>query len=610
MTAARTVAPVVPVAVPYAESAAALPFPGDDPTALDGVANRLLDAAQHLARLDDVLFDAATAVAGAWRGTAATTGQAEMETIRAALDQGSDRLYRARAALLDLQDELTVIRAAVEAARAGWLRAEGDVRALQLAIRLSDCATVAPLQEALRLATVRRDTATTSWSDAVRRADVATAVCASALTATVSGAPVYRAGRGAVTADLGETLGTDRMTSDDAFRSVLDRTPDSEAAWASLGPAAQAFARTTAGTLPPPSSAPALVAAWWSSRSWTERQAVLHDAPQAVGAADGVSAVSRHQANLLSIERRDAELGSLIAAASTAGFSSSVLVRSAVVAGLQQHRDSIAAVRAQLATPRSQPLYLLSFDSAGRGRAVVAIGDPDTAAHVATYVPGTGSDVSSLGAELDRADAWSAGTAEFGTRDVAAIAWIGYESPPGLTAAGHDSYADAAAPALVAFQQGLRASHQGPPAHTTVVGHSYGNSAIAAAASEGRSLAADRLVLVASTGLELSSVADLHLDGVAPDRVSDRVFALVRENDIIRWTEPVHRGSPYEPGFGARVIETEPFRLIPGSADLGLAGIRSPALDGLWAHGAYQAPGSMEQRTISALIVDAPVPLR
>ena len=421
---------------------------------------------------------------------------------------------------------------------------------------------------------------------------------------------MYRAGRGTVVADLGAALGTDRLTSDDVFRSVLQRVPDDDVAWASLGPAAQAFARATAGTLPPPTSAPALVAAWWRARSWAEQQAVLRDAPQAVGAADGIPAVARHQANLMFLERRDAEMAGMIAAASRDEFSSSALVRSTAIGGLQRHRDAIAALRAELVVPRSRPLYLLSVDPMGRGRAVVAIGDPDSSAAVATYVPGTGSGLASLGDELARADAWSTGAAQFGTRDVSTVAWVGYESPPNLGGAAFDAYALAGAPALVAFQQGLRASHRGEPARTTIVGHSYGNSVIAAAASDGRSLAADRLVLVASPGLELTSVADLHLDGVPPEQMGGRVFALVHENDAIRWTGPIHSGSPYEPGFGAQVIETEPFRLVPADPDPGFMAIRSPALDGLWAHGDYQAPESTEQRTISALIAGAPVPPR
>ena len=150
MTAALTTPSFVPVAVPYDESVTALPFPGDDPVAVGAAADRLFDAARQLARLDDILFDAATALPDAWRGTAATTGQAELDTIRAALDQGTGRLYRARSALLDLSDELTAARTAVASSRVGWLRAEGEIRALHNLMAVADGSQVMALQEALR----------------------------------------------------------------------------------------------------------------------------------------------------------------------------------------------------------------------------------------------------------------------------------------------------------------------------------------------------------------------------------------------------------------------------------------------------------------------------
>jgi hypothetical protein len=559
-------------------------------------------------------------LSAAWRGTAARTGETEIGVARAALDEGTGRLYRARGALLALADELTALRTAVEVVRAGWLRAEGEVRGLQQAIRMSDCATVAPLQEELRVATAHRDAATATWGDQVRRADAATTACASALTVTVSGVPAFRPGRGVVTADLGEALGTGAMTSDDVFRARLDRSPDPDAAWAALGPAAQAFARATAGTLPSAAGGPALRSAWFGSRNWAEQQAVLHDDPQAVGAADGLPASVRHQANLLVLDRREEELAALIAAPPSSAvegstpawstFDQSALVDGFLRATFQRERDSIRSVRLALTVPRSQPVFLLNVDPAGRGRAVIAIGDPDTAAHVATYVPGTGSDIGSLGGELDRVDAWAAGGAAHGTRDVAAIAWVGYESPSDVVVATRDAYADAAAPALTAFQQGLRVAHQGTPANTTVVAHSYGSSVVAAAASGGRSLAADRLVLVASTGLELTSVTDLRLDGVSADEMHRRVFALMHANDFIQYTGLAHGGSPYAADFGGQVMVTDGYELLPDGADPGLLDIRSPFLDLFHAHGAYQHPGSVEQRAISALIVDAPVPVR
>ena len=576
------------------------------------VADRLLRAAGHLASLADLLFDARTVLPGAWRGTAARTGAAEIDRISGALEVGTGRLHRGRGALLSAADQLARIRGDIEVLRHDWCRAEGEVRALENAVRTADCSLVAVPQEQLRLAVLRRDAALTGWRAAGTRADAATADCAGTLLATLTGAPVFRPGRGLVPGDLGDALGTAGMTADDVFRRQLARSGDDGAAWAGLGAEEQAFARATAGALPPVAVGPAARAAWWRSRSWAEQQAVLHDRPQAVGAADGLPARVRHQANLLELERWDAELGSLMDAVDREVIDVPDPARGAVLAGLQGQRDVIAAVRVQLALPRSQPVYLLAVDPAGRGRAVVAIGDPDTAAAVATYVPGTGSDWGTLDGELTRIDAWAAGSAEFGTHDVAAIAWIGYDSPAHVLAAAYDSAADAAAPALVAFQQGLRASHEGRPARATVVGHSYGGLVIAAAASGDRSLAADQVVLVGSTGLELGSVRDLHLDGVPPDDMADRVHAIRHENDAIQQTGFVHGGSPYEAEFGATVTIVEPDQLLPGwyESTLDLGPHVFDAWEALAAHGAYQQPGSVEQRLISAEIVGARAPVR
>ncbi len=621
-------APVEHGTVSWAEGAAALPYPGDDPTAVETVAARLFDTAQHLARTGDALFDARTALPAAWRGTAADTGDAELSRVRTAVDEGTGRLYRARGALFDVADTLTAARLEVDRLRVGWLAAEGEVRGLRLTIQLAGAAGTG-LQDALRLAELRRDGVVADWRDVVARVDAGAAAATRTLLATISGAPVFRAGRGTVTGDLGSALGTDGMVSDDVFRSGLRRAPDADTAWAGLGPAAQAFGLAAAGPLP---ASPAARAVWWRGRSWTEQQAVLHADPGAVGAADGLPAAIRHQANLLALQRREAALDAALAVGDPALAGRPVTVDAArygrgygisagvdsdehataaatamALAALRTEKATITAVRTQLSTPRSRPLYLLAVDPAGRGTAVVAIGDPDGAAAVATYVPGTGSDAGTLGAELDRADAWGSGAAEFGTHDVSTIAWIGYAAPSDVGVAAFDASADAAAAALVGFQQGLRVAHRGRPARATVVAHSYGGLVVAAAATGGRSLAADQLVLVASTGLEVDAVSDLRLDGVPAAEMGERVHAVRHENDAIRHTEPVHGGDPYDPAFGAEVTITgartvmpawwEAFDVLPDPLD---------AWDAVAAHSAYQEPGSVEQRLISAEIVGRP----
>ena len=82
------------------------------------------------------------------------------------------------------------------------------------------------------------------------------------------------------------------------------------------------------------------------------------------------------------------------------------------------------------------------------------------------------------------------------------------------------------------FQKGVHASHLGPPAHTTVIGHSYGTLVVGAAAST--ALAADDVVLVASPGIDVDHVQDLRLAGIDPAENRHHVYATASPTDPIR----------------------------------------------------------------------------
>jgi hypothetical protein len=68
------------------------------------------------------------------------------------------------------------------------------------------------------------------------------------------------------------------------------------------------------------------------------------------------------------------------------------------------HRLSMSDPHSPDFDPTKQRPYVLRIDDAGAGRAIVAMGNPDTAQHVAPYVPGTGSELSKIGGDMDRAD--------------------------------------------------------------------------------------------------------------------------------------------------------------------------------------------------------------
>lgn len=237
-----------------------------------------------------------------------------------------------------------------------------------------------------------------------------------------------------------------------------------------------------------------------------------------------------------------------------------------------------AAVAAEL-----QPDMLLLSISAD-GHAAIALGNPDTADNVATLVPGTGTTLAGIGGDLARTTAMynSARSAAPGSA-TSVILWSGYNSPPGISDASSDSYADIAAPALDAFQDGLRISHDGPASHNVLIGHSYGSTVIGAATTDGASLDVDDLVFVASPGVDAERVGELRLDTTPPAEMSEHVYATTALWDPVQLVPKVlgtHGFDPADPTFGAQV-----FQSAPGSPGLAVHGqywdTENPALTAL-----------------------------
>jgi len=85
--------------------------------------------------------------------------------------------------------------------------------------------------------------------------------------------------------------------------------------------------------------------------------------------------------------------------------------------------------------------------------------------------------------------------------DNAAVTWLGYQVPQGLSSVASDEYAEDAAGDLQRFQEGLRATHEGAASNNTLIGHSYGSTAVGEAAQYGDTqLEADNVVLIGVLG--------------------------------------------------------------------------------------------------------------
>nr|MDT0661103.1 alpha/beta hydrolase [Micromonospora sp. DSM 115978] len=255
-----------------------------------------------------------------------------------------------------------------------------------------------------------------------------------------------------------------------------------------------------------PAAAPAAVRAWWDGLDPAQRRWLIAHEPARIGGLDGVPVGARDQANRLLLAQWRAGWPPAGADAS---------------AGLDALADRLAAD-----TPRRA--YLVALDPAGDGRAVVALGDPDRAEHVVSYVPGTMADLPGIGSELVRADRLADACAtEARDRSTATVLWLDYDAPDSLVEATTSSWAAGAGPALHRFQDGLRASHDGPPADQTVVGYSYGALTVGAAARE-HGLAADKLVLLGAPGVGVDRAGELGLP-------ADQIWAGTARDDPIQY---------------------------------------------------------------------------
>lgn len=204
-------------------------------------------------------------------------------------------------------------------------------------------------------------------------------------------------------------------------------------------------------------------------------------------------------------------------------------------------------------------LMLLDLTGGQRVHAAVAVGNPDTATHVSVTAPGLNTTVAGAigtmtaeAAVLRRETLRQLAAAGRPGQSVAAIAWIGYDTPqipgPGspadLARAGlggylvsHDEAARAGAVNLARFYDGIQAARDGGPAHLTAIGHSYGSLTTGLALQidrPGTGHGVTNAVFYGSPGIAADTPAELNL---APGHV----YAMATPDDPIRW---VFQGPP------------------------------------------------------------------
>jgi hypothetical protein len=291
---------------------------------------------------------------------------------------------------------------------------------------------------------------------------------------------------------------------------------------------------STAAVLPPPGGSDER-AAWWAGLSAADRLTAIREVPGRIGRLDGLPAWARDRANRVLLDRT-------LADPSLSGHAVAVSV------GAEIARREAAGEVVQL--HRFQP---------DEGLVALAIGDLDTADHVAVLVPGTGTDpVGELDDLADDGGAVAdATTAAAPAAAVATIAWLGYRAPSNLAKAASPHYSWTGGPALDATLDGLasaRAAASGGRPRTTVIGHSYGTLVLDRAADAPGRLAADAVVLLGSPGMD-NKAAELEVDGVYEASAPFDVVSSL--GDPVNPYLNVHGWQTDGPGFGAEELPTD-----------------------------------------------------
>jgi hypothetical protein len=343
-----------------------------------------------------------------------------------------------------------------------------------------------------------------------------------------------------------------------------------------------------APSCPTANSTPADVNLWWRSLSAEQRDSYIKNESQRIGGMDGVPAADRDKANRLVLDKQQAELARQVGDAENkikqiednpAVFPES---QNTALDNAQQELDAIKAKQKQLDDTEKQlndlgsKGYLLQIDSAGDGRVVISVGDPDKAKHTAVWVPGLETDLGDTASNLDRVKNLqaSADGMTAAPDDVATIMWLGYDAPETDTSVIGSERSKQGGQALDRFVDGLRATHESGPYHVTAVGHSYGSTVVAEAALQGNGLAVDDIVVAGSPGLHTDKAGNLKINGCEDAR---HVWAGSAKGDPVsdfsgdggfgwlKWVSPLlsgavegnHGQSPHREGFGANQYKVD-----------------------------------------------------
>ncbi|HUO39218.1 MAG TPA: alpha/beta hydrolase, partial [Mycobacterium sp.] len=320
--------------------------------------------------------------------------------------------------------------------------------------------------------------------------------------------------------------------------------------------------------LPPPRTSSQGVDRWWRSLTPEQQRQLIAQHPPALGNLDGIPADVRGQVNtsVLNDDLRRVEDVAGRRGLSPESLRDNALGDQGNDVFANPHKYGLSAgdiTRYQNAVKTNQgvehdkgadpdhprPVMLWAYDPlayGGKGRAAIAIGNPDRAQNTAVIVPGTNSSVKGgwlYDGHNDAINLYDQSVRADPTHSTAVIAWMDYNAPEfdfqnpesavidpsKLQQVGTPWMARTGGAVLAADVNSLAVTHQGPiPSHVTVIGHSYGSTTVADAfANSG--MRANDAVLIGCPGTDLAhSAAEFHLPG-------GNVYAGDASTDAISW---------------------------------------------------------------------------
>lgn len=273
---------------------------------------------------------------------------------------------------------------------------------------------------------------------------------------------------------------------------------------------------------------PAVTNSWWTGLPGSQQRSLETNGPASLGNTDGIPAADRNEVNQAQLDEDIARLEEKRELAERGEGEPLSLVEEQTLENAYAAREVIqeqSRYEDPLNPDEPVVVQLYVYEPAafgGDGRICVALGDLDTAEHVAVTVPGLLSDATGLDPVTSQR---IYGEARFASGEsVAVMDWMGYDAPSYSTSESSDvgdqeseafdiagvlnqDTARAGAEQLASDVAGINAMRPDDDPHLTVVGNSYGSTTSAIAADE-FGLQADDLVLTGSPGAGGAETAD------------------------------------------------------------------------------------------------------